>query len=67
MSISKMELLLDKYVVFIPFYTKDGFGWTIGTADIGHKKKPQTMRVIIGDNVQIGANTAIGLSFQVLE
>lgn len=39
---------------------KDGFGWHIGTSDSGHKKKPQTMRVIIGDNVQIGSNTTLG-------
>ena len=36
---------------------QDGFGYVMGTR--GHAKVPQVGRVIIQDNVEIGANTAI--------
>lgn len=36
---------------------QDGFGYTMGPA--GHQKIPQVGRVIIQDNVEIGASTAI--------
>jgi UDP-3-O-[3-hydroxymyristoyl] glucosamine N-acyltransferase len=36
----------------------DGFGWS-PDPDGGYKRKPQTHSVVIGDNVDIGANTCI--------
>jgi UDP-3-O-[3-hydroxymyristoyl] glucosamine N-acyltransferase len=36
---------------------QDGFGYTLAAG--GHKKKPQTLRVVLGDDVEVGANSCI--------
>lgn len=36
---------------------KDGFGWT--PTPEGNKKKPQELRVLLEDDVEIGANTCV--------
>jgi UDP-3-O-[3-hydroxymyristoyl] glucosamine N-acyltransferase len=38
---------------------QDGFGFVPDEKDGTHAKKPQELQVVIGDNVEIGANTCI--------
>lgn len=38
---------------------QDGFGFTLDEKSGHHKKKPQTLRVIVGEDVEIGANTTV--------
>lgn len=52
--------LVDQHFSLPYFHiVQDGFGWTPGTNGNPHQKKPQNDRVIIHDDVEIGANTCI--------
>ena len=59
-NVTLSHVLIGQYVRIYPGVRigQDGFGFAIG-GESGHVKVPQLGRVIIGDHIEIGANTTI--------